>query len=324
MRRGNITSGFEDNIVLSSTFLGKYAEKEPQEVIMDLSPEDKINEITGFLEAISTNPDDFDKETIINSIAAILVAGNEKNAKDYSENIRTKFVDILGKLQGSVEYIIQNINNLDKNQIINTLKDALDYSKEWKTSKRIASKDELLELGFISQGTGIYKDADHHLWNLSREGEGYSISRIAEEEDILKEKKIASKEVIANQVTVTNDTELGTFFSNLDQSGVYYNKVAEDVAEIGYSAVVDVSAEDIGEFTAIAQESGVRTAAQDCKEEVENFKVFSDEAVLTGIAHYSTMGYDTKGAVKNFIESNQLDSKHYTPLINETLKKYNY
>ena len=322
MRRGNITSGFEDNIILSSTFLDKYAE-EAQEAIVDLSPEDKINEITGFLEAVGTNPDDFDKESIINSITAILAGDNEKNAKDYSENTRSKFVDILGKLQGSVEYIIQNFDNLDKSQIVKTLTDALAYSKEWKTSKRIASKDELVKLGFVSQGTGIYKDAAHHLWNLSREGEGYTISRVAEEETILKEKKIASKEVVANQVTVTNDAALGTFFSNLDQSGVYYNKVAEDVSETGYSAVVDVSAEDMNDFTAIAQESGVRTAAQDCKEE-ENFKVFSDEAVLTGIAHYSTMGYDTKEAVKNFIESNQLDSKHYMPLINEVLARYNY
>ena len=324
MRRGNITSGFEDRIVLSNTFLDKYAEEVPQEIATELSPEDKISEITSFLERVNTNLDEFNKEYIINSISAILGEDNEKNAKDYSEDIRTKFVDILGKLQGSVEYIIQNIANLDKNQIISTLKDALDYSKEWKTSERIASKDELAELGFISQGTGIYKDSAHHLWNLSREGEGYSISRIAEEEDILKEKKIASKEVVANQVTVTNDVALGTFFSNLDQSGVYYNKVAEDVSDTGYSAIVDVSAEDMSEFTAIAQESGVRTAAQDCKEEIENFKVFSDEAVLTGISHYSTMGYDTKEAVKNFIDSNQLDSKYYTPLINEVLARYNY
>ena len=239
MRRGNIPSGFEDNINLSSTFLDKYATVEP-------------------------------------AVESVIEVESTKVASVENPNV-----------------------------------------------KRVASKDELVKLGFISQGTGIYKDADHHLWNLSREGEGYAISRVAEEETILKEKKIASNEIVANQVTVTNDTALGTFFSNLDQSGVYYNKVAEDVSDTGYSAVVDVSTEDMGEFTSIAQESGVRTAAQDCKEE-ENSKVFSDEAVLTGIAHYSTMGYDTKEAVKNFIESNQLDSKHYTPLINEVLARYNY
>ena len=290
MRRGNITSGFEDNIVLSSTFLNKYSNDET-EVISDLSPEDKINGIVGFLEEVNMNPDDFSKEDIINVIATILSAGNEKNAKDYSENIRTKFVDILGKIQGSVEYIIQNINTLDKKQIVDTLKDALAYSKEWKTSKRIASKKELTDLGFISQGTGIYKDSAHHLWQLSREGDGYSISRIAEEEAILKEKKIANK--VANTITVSNDTELAPFFSNLDQNGIYYNKIAEETSDIGYSAVVDVSPEDIDDFTSVAKESGVKTAAKDVEEEVENFKVFSDEAVLTGISHYSTMGYDT-------------------------------
>ena len=41
MRRGNITSGFEDNIILSSTFLDKYAE---EDVISapDPSLEDKL------------------------------------------------------------------------------------------------------------------------------------------------------------------------------------------------------------------------------------------------------------------------------------------
>ena len=321
MRRGNITSGFEDNIVLSNTFLDKYAEEEEQ--VLELSLEDKLSAISGILEEVSANYDDFSKENIINAISTILSGNSEKSANDYSDETRTKFVDILGKLQGSVEYIIEHISSLEKDQIVEELKSALTTSREWTASKRIASKDELIKLGFTSQGTGIYKDADHHLWNLSREGEGYAISRVAEEEDILKDKKIATKEIAASQVTITNEASLGTFFSNLDQSGVYYNNVAEDISDTGYSAVVDVSDEDMGEFTAIAQESGVRTAAKDCKEE-ENYKVFSDEAVLTGISHYSTMGYDTKEAIKNFIESNQLDSKHYTPLINEVLARYNY
>ena len=240
MRRGgNITSGFEDNITLSNTFLGKYAKTEPA------------------TEAPIDTP-------------------------------------------------------VSKTPVI----------KESATVKRIASKDELPGLGFTSEGTGIYKDSAHHLWELSREGQGYSISRVADEEDILKEKKVASK--VANTVTISNDTALGPFFSNLDQSGVYYNKKAEDVSDTGYSAVVDVAPEDMDEFTSVAQESGVKTATKDDNEETKNSKVFSDEAVLTGISHYSTMGYDTKEAVKNFIESNQLDSKHYTPLINEVLARYNY
>ena len=241
MRKGgNITSGFEDNINLSSTFLDKYA-------------------------AVETA------------------------------------VESLAEVTASVKVALVEDPNV----------------------KRVASKDELQKLGFVSQGTGVYKDATHHLWNLSREGEGYAISRVAEEEDILHEKRIASKEVIANQVTVTNDTALGAFFSNLDQSGVYYNKVAEDMSETGYSAVVDVSAEDMSDFTAIAQESGVKTAAKEADDSLEDCKVFSDEAILTGISHYSTMGYTIKEAVNNFIESYELDKKHYEPLINEVLDRYN-
>jgi len=315
MRRGNITSGFEDRLILSSTFLDKYAEEEvmpPQE----LSLEDKLSAIIGIIEEGAAEGDALTKEDLINAISGVLSGNSLSEEVEPSEEV----IATLHRVTSSLSYGIDNIDTLDTPQIVAMLQSALVHKK---TSKRVASKEELLKLGFISQGTGIYKDADHHLWNLSREGDGYSISRVAEEEDILKEKKIASKELTGSQVTVTNDTDLNTFFANLEQSGVYYNKVAEDTSDTGYSAVVDVSAEDMSEFTAIAQESGVRTAAQDCKEE-ENYKVFSDEAVLTGISHYSTMGYDTKEAVKNFIESNQLDSTYYTPLINEVLARYNY
>ncbi len=238
MHKGNITSGFEDNIVLSNTFLGKYATVEAP--------------------VVPTEP---------------------------TAPVDTPVI-------------------------------------ESKTSKRIASKDELPGLGFTSEGTGIYKDSSHHLWELSREGEGYNITRVAEEEDILKEKKVASK--VASQVTVSNDGGLGPFFANLDQNGIYYNKVSENTTDAGYSAVIDIDAEDMPDFTTVARDSGVKTGAKEDESWTEECKAFSDEAVLTGISHYTTMGYDRKEAVNNFIASNELDKKHYTPLINEVLDRYNY
>ena len=192
-------------------------------------------------------------------------------------------------------------------------------------TKHIASKEALLKIGFSSEGTGIYKDSSHHLWKLSREGEGYSITRVAEEDTILNEKKVANK--VATTLSISSDSDLTSFFSNLDQSGVYYNKISENRTTEGYTAVVDVDSADVADFTSIASDSGIRTAGNHTAGEASDdvcSKVFSDEAVLTGISHYINMGYDKKEAVNNFIISNTLDKTHYTPLINEVLDRYNY
>lgn len=239
MHKGNITSGFEDNLALSNTFLDKYA---------------KIEEQVTPVKPIPT-------ETAI-------VASS--------------------------------------------------------TTKRVASKEELPGLGFTHEGTGIYKDSAHHLWELSRVGEGYSITRVAEEEAILTEKKVVASVRVASQVTVSSDSGLLTFFANLDQNGIYYNKVSEDTTGAGYSAVIDIDAEDMPDFTTIARDSGVKTGSKESAEGTDECKVFSDEAILTGISHYVTMGYATKEAVNNFIASNNLDKKYYEPLINEVLGRYNY
>ena len=77
-------------------------------------------------------------------------------------------------------------------------------------------------------------------------------------------------------------------------------------------------------FTTVARDSGVKTGAKEDEGWTEECKAFSDEAVLTGISHYITMGYDKKEAVNNFIASNELDKKYYEPLINEVLDRYNY
>ena len=62
-------------------------------------------------------------------------------------------------------------------------------------SFKVRSLKELTSLGFISVGAGFRHDAKHHLWQLSRDGEGYVIERTADEETIrkAKETKTASK-----------------------------------------------------------------------------------------------------------------------------------
>lgn len=54
-------------------------------------------------------------------------------------------------------------------------------NKKVKTIK-VSNLSELSAIGFVSQGTGIYKDAKHHLWNVERTADGYSLVRNAEED----------------------------------------------------------------------------------------------------------------------------------------------
>lgn len=62
-------------------------------------------------------------------------------------------------------------------------------------SIKISSKQELPKLGYTSVAPGMYICSKHHLWQLSRDGEGYVIERTADEETIrkAKETKTASK-----------------------------------------------------------------------------------------------------------------------------------
>jgi hypothetical protein len=54
-------------------------------------------------------------------------------------------------------------------------------SKKVKTLK-VCSLSELPNMGFVSAGTGIQRDAAHHLWNVEKTSDGYSLIRNAEED----------------------------------------------------------------------------------------------------------------------------------------------
>ena len=45
-----------------------------------------------------------------------------------------------------------------------------------------------LEEGYTKEGTGFYRDAEHHLWKIEKEGEEYKLIRMEEDE---KEEKVA-------------------------------------------------------------------------------------------------------------------------------------
>lgn len=68
-------------------------------------------------------------------------------------------------------------------------------SETTEASIKISSKQELPKLGYTSVAPGIYVCSKHHLWQLSRDGEGYVIERTADEEAMrkAKETKIASR-----------------------------------------------------------------------------------------------------------------------------------
>lgn len=63
----------------------------------------------------------------------------------------------------------------------------------------VSSKQELYDLGATPVAPGIWKDAQHHLWQLRRDADGYVIERTAEEETLreAKESKTASKKSAA-------------------------------------------------------------------------------------------------------------------------------
>ncbi len=47
---------------------------------------------------------------------------------------------------------------------------------------RVAALSELEGLGYKSVGTGIYKDAAHHLWQVNKGDGGFFLERNAEED----------------------------------------------------------------------------------------------------------------------------------------------
>lgn len=54
---------------------------------------------------------------------------------------------------------------------------------------------DLEKQGYKKEGTGFYRDAEHHLWRIEKDGDAYKLIRLAEEEDNLKQSKLASKKI---------------------------------------------------------------------------------------------------------------------------------
>ncbi len=71
------------------------------------------------------------------------------------------------------------VSNLGKKKALKPL--VTSPNKKVKTIK-VSNLNELGGMGFKSHGTGVYKDAQHHLWNVERTSEGYSLVRNAEED----------------------------------------------------------------------------------------------------------------------------------------------
>lgn len=186
-------------------------------------------------------------------------------------------------------------------------------------SKRVANKAELADLGFTSVGTGVYKDAKHHIWNLRREGESYIISREAEEEDILEAKELtrnASKKT-AREITIEGSSPEDVARNLSGIKGEFASLVYGEGIEGGPTRG-SIDEDEYVDFKNAAESNGLRVAEMERTQ-----KVFSDEAVTTGIFHYKTMGFTEKEAIGNFIKSYDLDKKEYEPVIKDILAKYN-
>lgn len=327
MKRGNIVSGFgEDKLVLSYSFVQKYADIIEAE---DKDSDSLLNEVIDVAVEIVENSDNYTKEGIIDKLTNYLEkydAMEKEGMEGMGDDVHKLHTDIISKFKDSLGSILEAEETIEKEEILTILKETLEAveticegeAEEVVDENYVASKKELTKRGFTSVGTGLYKSSDHHLWKLKREGEGYNISRVSDEEELLKEEKVASK--TAHTVTVESDTSLSTFFDNLNQSGVYYTKISGG----DNSATIDVDDADIDMFNSVLGDSDVRTAgiASEGSGIEESDKVFSDEAIITGISHYTNMGHDEKDAIKYFIDSNELDKKEYESRIKDILEKY--
>lgn len=186
-------------------------------------------------------------------------------------------------------------------------------------SKKIASKAELVELGLTSIGTGLYKDSAHHIWNLKREGDGYSIERESDEEEMLS-MKYSSKKRIAREVTLegASPEDTNAFLQEMgpEGEGLYFSESGSD----GTSTKISIDETDFSHLYDQALSRGIRVS-KTAEMEISK-KVFSPEALTTGISHYTNMGFSEKEAIGKFIESHQLDKKEYESDIKDLLAKY--
>lgn len=129
----------------------------------------------------------------------------------------------------------------------------------------VSSKKELTRLGYKSLGTGIYLDAKHHLWTLTREGNGYVIERNAEEETLRKAKecKTADKKAVSREDI--DDFYFGGEISNkiqelVDKGMSWMDAVAllKEQGVIKTSSKVTIKSEvPIGQFLNDLSQSGV-------------------------------------------------------------------
>lgn len=271
-----------------------------------------------------------DSDTVSESFASKLVAKYIKADEEVAEPHRATPGEIKAYLMERLEVENETEEEALRDTALKfniTEKDAEKYLDELDRSinlysKKISSKVELTELGLTSVGTGVYKDAEHHIWNLKKEGEGYSIIREAEEEDILEPADIdegdrtASKKV-AREITIEGaspeDVTKGLSGIKGEFASLVYNADTTGTAARG-----SIDEDEYPDFKAAAESTGLKVAEME-----RTNKVFSDEAVTTGISHYLTMGFTEKEAINNFIASYDLDKKEYEPAIKELLAKYN-
>ena len=108
-----------------------------------------------------------------------------------------------------------------------------------KLSKRIANKAELVDLGYTSLGTGLYKDAEHHIWTLKREGEGYSVEREIDEEDRIAERGL--DKAASRTVSVTGDSpaDLEAFTKAVNESGEARINVSRQLDDMTVEATIE-------------------------------------------------------------------------------------
>jgi len=182
MLHGKNQTVYGDCLALSDEFVSKFYKKSDKEIIAGI-PTGKYRVTKGIFKGHI-----FNGHEIIESKPAWLYPEDEGEVRIWDD-------DSVGR-----SYPVEHTELL---------------SEANEASIKISSKQELPKLGYTSVAPGIYRDAKHHLWQLSRDGEGYVIERTADEETIRKAKETKTAKLSFEQfIKATNLSALRWFIHN--------------------------------------------------------------------------------------------------------------
>ena len=172
---------------------------------------------------------------------------------------------------------------------------------------------DLEKQGYKKEGTGFYRDAEHHLWRVEKDGDEYKLIRNAEEEDNLKQSKLANKRAIkivnypqGSSIEITEEEYEGLSAEDID---IRWDELAE---QYGYDDEDKTKIEQwLKEHRKMSKKKAlIKQADRDWVLEYENYINFLERDVET----YPTTQEEAKALVteelENIIAINGVEELH--------------